>query len=233
MARRAFEFREEDKIRVLLWCARHCCLCGKAVGVGIEVAHLDPSRSDIDNAVPWCFDYHAAVGHYNRRHPRGRKYSIPELKARRDQIYEFHTSHLVSPVEYQLTQAGRTLPDVGFVLRNLGDTYQVRVRVVVTLSQGSRLYGPPATAGHYDGRFLWNLNPRFGVTGHFPLPPGVLENRTEPLKARIDLTVIDLYEREHKLLPGGFVHTLELGADWYFEVAEEVFGRPPRAAAPP
>jgi hypothetical protein len=179
------------------------------------VAHLDPTQSGIDNAVPWCFDCHAAVGHYNRKHPRGRKYSIPELKARRDQIYEAHTSHLVSPVDCQLVQAGRTLPAVGFVLRNLGDTYPVRVRVVVTLVQGDRSYGVPATDGHYDGRFLWNLNPRFQVNGHFSLPSEVLGN-SEPVKARVNLTVVDLYEREHKLLPGGYVHTLEPNADWYF-----------------
>ena len=191
--------------------------------MGSRWAHLDPKQSDIDNAIPLCFDCHADVGHYNTKHPRGRKYSILELKARRDQIYEQHTRHLVSPVEVQITQTGRMLPDVGFVLQNLGDAYPVRVRVVVTLFQGDRSYGSPETAGHYDGRLLWNLNPLFRVNGHFNLPEIALRNESQPIKARFDLTVIDLYGREHKPLPGGFVHPLAPGADWYFEPSEALF----------
>jgi len=105
MARRKNDFREEDKIKVLLWCARHCCLCGKNAGVGIEVAHLERNRSDIENAIPLCFDCHGAIGHYNVQHPRGRKYSSCELRSRRDQVYEQHTRHLVSPTNYRVTQA--------------------------------------------------------------------------------------------------------------------------------
>jgi len=67
--------------RVLPWCARHCRLCEKFAGVGIEVAHVDPRENSLDNAIPLCFDCHAAVGHYNQRHPRGRKYSIRERGA--------------------------------------------------------------------------------------------------------------------------------------------------------
>jgi hypothetical protein len=113
-----------------------------------------------------------------------------------------------------------------FSLHNLGDTYPVRARVVISLSQGGRSYGCPQTGGHYDGKFLWNLNPRSGVVGHFDVPESVLQNGTDPLKARVDLTVIDLYDREHTLLPGGYVHTLQPGAEWYFEPAEEMFGPP-------
>lgn len=88
MAKRKYDFNEDDKVKILLWCGRHCCLCGKFAGVGIEVAHLEKTSSDIDTAIPLCFDCHASVGHYNSKHPRGKKYSIKELKARRDQIYE-------------------------------------------------------------------------------------------------------------------------------------------------
>lgn len=77
MARRKFDFKEEDRIKVLLWCARHCFWCGKFAGVGIEVAHLERENSDIDNAIPLCFDCHAAIGHYNTKHPRLR----PELNS--------------------------------------------------------------------------------------------------------------------------------------------------------
>ncbi len=84
MAKRKYDFSDEDKVKIILWCARHCCLCGEFSGIGIEVAHLERNSSDIDNAIPLCFDCHASVGYYNTKHPRGKKYSIKELKARRD-----------------------------------------------------------------------------------------------------------------------------------------------------
>jgi hypothetical protein len=97
-------FSPDDKKKMLLWCARHCCLCGKFAGIGIEVAHLEPNKNDIDNGMPLCFDCHAAIGHYNYGHPRGNKYSLPELKIRRDQVYDEHTCHLISPVSCEITQ---------------------------------------------------------------------------------------------------------------------------------
>ena len=68
MASRKYDFNEEQKVKVLLWCARHCCLCGKHCGVAIEVAHIEKGSNDIDNAIPLCFQCHAEVGHYNRSH---------------------------------------------------------------------------------------------------------------------------------------------------------------------
>lgn len=146
MVAKTHDFSEADKVKALLWCARHCCLCGKAAGVGIEVAHIDPKSSNLDNAIPLCFDCHAAIGHYNRQHPRGRKYSGRELKARREQVYEQHTRHLVPPVMYLLKQEGRTLPDVGFHISNFGNTYPVKARVQVTLASlaSLRLFIPPS-----------------------------------------------------------------------------------------
>lgn len=37
---------------------------------------------------------------------------------------------------------------------NVGDTWPVRARVRVNLIQGARDFGPPNTAGHYDGSYL-------------------------------------------------------------------------------
>ena len=222
MASRKHEFAESDKVRVLLWCGRHCGLCGRAVGVGIEVAHLDRQRCDLDNAIPLCFDCHAAIGHYNCQHPRGRKYSIPELKARRDQIYEQHTRHLVPPVMYEVHEKGWKFPHIGFHISNLGDTYPVRARVQVTLAQGSRLSS--FDSGHYSGKSSWNLNPRFGVNGHFDDPKFVSDG--QPLRVRIDVTLIDIYDFEHRLLPVGYVHRLGKDDDWYLEPSEEELGIP-------
>jgi hypothetical protein len=188
--------------------------------VDIEVAHLDPRNWDIDNAIPLCFDCHAAIGHYNRKHPLGKKYSIRELKSRRDQVYEQYTRHLVPPVHYQLKQAGRKLPDVGFEISNLGNTYPVRARIQVTLIQGIRSFSP-ITSGHYNGKYLWNLNPGFMVNGHFGIPPEILENSEEWLRAKIDVTLVDIYEHEHTLLPVGHIHRLGPQDDWYFEPSIE------------
>jgi len=219
LAKRKYDFDEAVKVKVLLWSDRHCCLCGKQSGIGIEIAHLDPHSSDPDNAIPLCFDCHAAVGHYNREHPRGRKYSIPELKAGRERVYEEHTRHLVPPVLYSLQQKGRSLPNVGFRIANLGNTYPVKAKVRIKLAQGKSVLGVPAS-GHYDGSYLWNLNPRLIVNGHFTAP-GYNVSSTDSLRARIDITLLDIYERPHVLLPVGYVINNGTGNDWYLEPSEE------------
>jgi hypothetical protein len=222
MPRRKHDFDERDKVKVLLWCRRHCCLCGKFAGVGIEVAHLNPKISHIDEAMPLCFDCHAAVGHYNRRHPRGKKYTIPELKSRREQVYDEHTSHLVSPVVCTLTQ----LPRVRIEIVNTGNRHPVQARVRITLRQGRRSFGL-VSSPHCNGDYLLNLNPGKGFNGHFQIPREVLLNGTEPLRARIDITLVDIHGREHKLLPEGYIHALRPDCDWYFEPSEQAFGIPP------
>jgi hypothetical protein len=37
-----------------------------------------------ENCIPFCFDCHAEVEHYNDQHPRGRKFSESELRKHRD-----------------------------------------------------------------------------------------------------------------------------------------------------
>ena len=230
MARRKYDFNADDRCRVLVWCRRHCCLRGKFAGIGIELAHLDPKSADIDNAIPVCFECHATIGHYNAEHPRGRKYSVPELKARRNQVYDEQTSHLVSPVVCRL----KGLPEVHFELTNVGNQHPVKARVTVTLAQGTRSY--PVPSRHYDGAYWWNLNPQKTVNGHFALPNKIDRTGSEPLRARIEITLADIYRCEHKLLPEGYVHSLT-GGDWYFEPAEEAFsaqkGAPPNALFAP
>lgn len=226
MAKRPKDFRSQDVHNALLWCGRRCCLCGKQCGIGIELAHLDQSGSnDLDNGIPVCFDCHLSIGGYNDIHPRGRKLRINELKARRDQMYEQQTSHLVPRVRYEITQniykgsnivGKRTLPDVGFWIFHEGGPYPVKVRVSVTLKQGTRILSAKIK-GHYDGTYLWNLNPGFGVNGHFEIPGTVFRNRREPVKARVDVVVIDIYSRPHPLLPVGYVHCLGESDSWFLE----------------
>jgi hypothetical protein len=233
VTKRKNEFAEDDKIRILLWCNRHCCLCGRAVGANIEIAHLEASSSDIDDAIPLCFTCHAEVGRFNPKHPKGRKYQVAELKSRREQIYEQHTRPLVPPVNYGLRQriegrnellGQRELPDVGFEIVNLGDRYPVRARIVITLVQGSQTFRP-VTAGHYDGSYLWNLNPQLSVQGHFAIPESILKRKEEPLRAKVEVTLIDILQRPHTLLPVGYIHNLRPKQDWYFEPSIEELAR--------
>jgi len=220
------DFSKDDKIKALLWCNRHCCLCGKACGSNIEVHHIVPieqgGSDDIDNAIPLCFDCHKEVGSYNEKHPIGSKYRAEELKVRREQIYEEQTRHLVPAVYYGVTQqlpdgSKRQFPDVGFYLRHHGDSLPVKVKVILDILLAGRSLGHP-DAEYYGGGKLWHLNPRFGHMGHFAIPKEAAES-TERLDVKASVTIIDQYYREHKLLPVGWVY-MRKENDWYFEPSE-------------
>jgi hypothetical protein len=212
MARRrpVDEFSNADKIKILLWCDRHCCLCGKACGVDIEVAHIDGASGDIDNAIPLCYDCHAKIGHYNTGQPRGTKYKFDELKTRREQIYEQHTRHLVPPIEYYVTQNGgqRKLPAVGFYILHRGDALPVQVTVRVDVRLRDKDLGSPPATALYDGSVAWNLNPLRGVNGWFPIHTEAAESK-DRLEVVVTLTVIDQYTRRHPLLPVSWVFMRE------------------------
>jgi len=215
-------FGEHVRTRVLLWCDRHCCLCKKACGVNIEVHHIVPEAkggsNGISNAIPLCFDCHSEVVRYSEDHPLGTKYKRNELTARRDQVFEEFTRHLVPPVDAQISQTtraggSRTFPDVGFTLAHLGDSLPVRVRVVVQSLIGGAKKTLPSDL--YSGKKLWNLNPRKAFWGHFEMPAHLIPDE-ERLELRVTLTVVDRYAREHPFLPTGFVWQPE-GKYWYAE----------------
>ena len=177
----------------------------------------------MDNAIPLCFDCHSDVLAYNVRHPRGSKYRIKELKARREQIYERHTRHLVPPIGYQITQylpngKKRDFPDVGFTLSHLGDYLPVKVKTIVNILLGGKKLGPPDRE-YYAGNKYWRLNPRRKHHGHFKIPKRA-EKSKKRLEVEVDVTIIDQYEKEHKLLPVGFVYVRKEDDKedyWYFE----------------
>ncbi|MCZ7673803.1 MAG: HNH endonuclease [Chloroflexi bacterium] len=215
-------FPQNVRTKALLWCDRHCCLCKKACGVNIEVHHLVPESegggNEIDNAIPLCFDCHSEVMRYNIEHPRGTKYKIDELKARREQVYEEFTRHLVPPLHYEITQIipggyARTFPDVGFVIRHVGDSLQVRVRVIVASLFNGKSETLPSDL--YSGKKLWNLNPRLMFSGHFEMPRELIP-KDRPLELRVVVSIIDQYEREHPQLPTGFVYVADKNY-WYAE----------------
>ncbi len=45
--------------------------------------------SDIDNAIPVCFECHAEIHAYNNKHPRGRKFQPAELRLHKEQWLSF------------------------------------------------------------------------------------------------------------------------------------------------
>ena len=213
----------DPKLRtaVLLWCDRHCCLCKKACGVNIEVHHIIPEASDgsndIDNALPLCFNCHSEVSRYNTEQPMGTKYKPEELKARREQVYEEFTRHLVPPIHYEITNylspnQKRVYPDVGFNLTHFGDSLPVRVHIVVEAVRDGKAV--ERIGGHYGGEALWNLNPRFRHSGHFTVPEVV---RNDPkIRLKVSVKIIDQYDRYHNLLPVHFVYVAD-GDYWYFD----------------
>lgn len=224
------DFAEEDKLKCLLWCDRHCCLCGKPSGSNIEIAHIEPrKRSDvtnvdnIDNAIPLCFECHSEIGKYNREHPKGNKYRIRELKSRRDQIYEKFTRHLVPPIVYEVTQHGsRSLPDVGFSLSHQGDSLPIKVLVALEIFLANRSLGLAETVnGLYSGKKYLNINPRGGFRGHFPIPEEAV-NTKERLEIRTNVKILDQYEREHHLLPVGWVYMRDQNS-WFYEPGETLY----------
>lgn len=216
-------FSQEVRTKVLLWCDRHCCLCKKPCGTNIEVHHLVPENEegsdDIDNAMPLCFDCHSDVMHYNVKHPRGTKYKPDELKTRREQVYEEFTRHLVPPLDYRVTQelpngGQRGFPDVGFVITHMGNSLPVavRVRLEAVLHDQAVVFDE---VGYYSGDKLWHLNPRHSFWGHFTFPKEIIIDK-DRIELRGTVTVIDQYEREHALLPVGWVYTSETNG-WYAE----------------
>jgi hypothetical protein len=213
-------FDEQVRTRVLLWCDRHCCLCKKACGVNIEVDHIIPRSEggidDIGNAIPLCFECHSEAHRYNPAHPKGTKFKPDELRARREQVYEEFTRHLVPPVHWEITQVlptggSRQFPDAGFVLSHVGDSLPVHVSVLLRRLQTTG--APVEVGGHYDGSKLWRLNPRFSVWGHFPVPASSTEQRVH---LEVQVTITDQYERKHSLLPLGYIYAPE-GNSWYVE----------------
>jgi hypothetical protein len=86
-------FSPKVKEEALKRSARHCSVCHRYKGVKMEVHHLiqeaDGGPNTLENAIPLCFDCHSDAGHFNNRHPKGSKLSIPGLTKSRDSWYNF------------------------------------------------------------------------------------------------------------------------------------------------
>ena len=202
------DFQEKDKIKLLLWCDRHCCLCGESCGIDI-----------IDDGIPVCSKCHIKIGAYDPGHPKGTKYKVEELKVLRNQIYEKYTRHLVPPIRFELTQdlprgQKRPFPDIGFRIEHLGNFLPVKALVGTQISLGDKCLKKPDEGGaHYGGVDFWRLNPRFGYIGHFDAPEEAVKS-DEPLEITVYVIIVDQYERPHKLLPVSWVYNREKNLWW-------------------
>ena len=76
----------------LIASGRHCTLCHKFCGTKIELHHIkqkkDGGEDSFENCLPLCFDCHADVMQYNPDHPKGKKYTVTELKRHRNNWYK-------------------------------------------------------------------------------------------------------------------------------------------------
>jgi hypothetical protein len=217
------DFSEEDKIRILLWCDRHCCLCDKTCGTDIVIHHIEPEGTDINNAIPLCLECHNKIASYDPKHPWGTKYKVKEIKARREQIYEKYTRHLVPPIHFEITQRirnianlKRSIPAVSFNLTHLGDSLPVRLKVEArTLLREKSLGLLKSGSGYYSGETLWTLNPRTTIFGWFSVPKECGDS-SETLRIEVRVTIIDQYNREHKLLPVSYAYVRKDNS-WFLE----------------
>lgn len=204
-------FSETVREKALLWCDRHCCVCGKQCGIMIELHHIDPRAADgadtIENVLPVCFECHCHIQHYNNDHPRGSKFKPSELKKRRDQIYELHTARYLPPVPVLLTQSRHIFPEIGFCIGHAGGPFPVSARVKISHEES----GCVVDSEYYNESRPWNLNPGSKIHGHFLSPSLRL-----PITLRLDLSLIDTVERLHRLLPVAYTLPNESG-EWYLE----------------
>lgn len=127
--------------------------------------------------------------------------------------------HLVPPINFNITQdlsngQKRSLPDVGIDITHNGDSLPVKVSVAAQVFLGKKDLGIVKTS-QYTGKRLWNLNPHFGIRGHFQVPSEVV-NSTEQIEIRVFVTVIDQFERKHQFLPLAWVYMRDINS-WYLE----------------
>jgi len=136
--------------------------------------------------------------------------------------------HRFPIVNFNITQAiqnnpriRRTLPDVGFDMRSWNDspvTARVTAKVILGEEDLGLVKGHQQAGkyiGYYNGKTLWNLNPYQVVFGHFHVPKKCATS-DDVLRIEVEVTLIEIDGREHKLLPVGWTFMRNKNA-WFFE----------------
>ena len=215
------EFTEEDKIKTLLWCDRHCCLCGKQCSTNIVIHHIEQegtNLSDIDNAIPLCLECHGKIRSYDPKHPIGTKYKVKEIKTRRDQIYERYTRHLVPPMNIELINIvphkRPTKLKVRTRVTHLSDLNPVKFKIKMRAYVGEEDKGL-IKSKYYSGDIVWYFNPKLSVTGSFGIDKEWVES-DKPFRIQCNATIIDIYKREHPLFPFCYTYVKDRNT-WSYE----------------
>ena len=213
---------EEDRAQLLLWCARHCCFCGKPCTTNIVIHHIDgnPSNNDRDNLIPICCDCHGELERYNPEHPVGTRYCHLEIKKRREQIYDLHTVPYLRQVDIRISKyiyggkGERPLGDTSCTVRTLSADIPIRLGLAMKPYQNKT-----PLAAHlsdlYSGNALWNLNPSQIVAGYFSLP---ISRQAPPFLYRVEIfrSIVDVLDREHEMLPFSYVWS-DPDGDWWYD----------------
>ena len=127
----------------------------------------------------------------------------------------------VPQIHFEITQnlrsgGERKFPDIGFNLHHLKGISPVRVRVIARAFLDGKDVGYPCPwSGYYTGQKLWNLNPGTVIYGHFTSAVIAVEN-DQRLEIRVTVSTIDQYDKEHPLLPVGWIYIPKANT-WYFE----------------
>jgi hypothetical protein len=97
-------FPPKVKEDALIKSRRCCCICHKFAGLYTNVHHIiqeaDGGPNTLENAVVLCLECHGQVGHYNKRHPIGDKYSPAEVKRHRDAWWEWCEKSPYAPLPH-------------------------------------------------------------------------------------------------------------------------------------
>lgn len=227
MAKKRIPVSEEDRAKLFLWCARHCCYCGKECTTNIVIHHIDgnPANNDLDNLIPVCFDCHGELDRYNRKHPVGTKYRYLEIKTRRNQVYELHTLKYLRRVKIRISRYNlkaldsgerreRSCGDISCSVQTLSEDIPIQLRLCLKPYHADKPLQVDL-GDLYTGIALWNLNPDFVVYGHFNLPitPDLI-----PFHFRVEVfwKVVDILGKEHDMLPFSYVWT-DPNDDWWFD----------------
>ena len=220
MEKKKNNFDNKTKIKCLLCCDRHCCLCDKQCSTNIEIHHIIPKSKREDNsfgnAIPLCFDCHAEVQSYNDKHPKGNKYQEEELRSRRNQIYDKHTSPFLPHIYFEIKSFDPKKPNMAkFNIYNVHQYLPCKVRTIFSVYHNKKLL-KKFSEGFYGGKTLWSLNPNSG--GNFPpnfLVLGNMPKKIESLQVQIEASIIDKFGWEHALLPVSWSWGKSSG--WYFQ----------------
>jgi hypothetical protein len=141
----------------------------------------------------------------------------PEMKPIPTPLVNYHITQSL-----QNTELKRSLPDVGFIIRNWNQyplRALIKARVILGgidlgLVKGSIRVGK--YLGYYDGKTLWNLNPLQSVFGHFSLPEGCLEKLDEGLTIEVQVSLEDLSGHRFEYLPVCWTYDKK-SRDWFYE----------------